>query len=128
MGGVWKNEIEISKKIYLYELMEDYYLFYLDLMFNLYFICDLVVSVGDGLMINKMRELVCRCELLFMEYIIKYYLRFVKYNVLIWLDCDYKFLIEGGDELILNEEIIVIGVFVCILVKVIECLVKNFFS
>lgn len=128
MGGVRKNEIETSKKTYLYELMEDHYPFYLDPMPNLYFTRDPAASVGDGLTINKMREPARRRESLFMEYIIKYHPRFAKHNVPIWLDRDYKFPIEGGDELILNEETIAIGVSARTSAKAIERLAKNLFS
>ncbi|QQP80007.1 arginine deiminase [Bacillus sp. TK-2] len=128
MGGVRKNEIETSKKTHLYELMEDHYPFYLNPMPNLYFTRDPAASVGDGLTINKMREPARRRESLFMEYIIKYHPRFAKHNVPIWLDRDYKFPIEGGDELILNEETIAIGVSARTSAKAIERLAKNLFS
>lgn len=128
MGGVRKSEIETSKKTHLYELMEDHYPFYLDPMPNLYFTRDPAASVGDGLTINKMREPARRRESLFMEYIIKYHPRFANHNVPIWLDRDYKFPIEGGDELILNEETIAIGVSVRTSAKAIERLAKNLFS
>ncbi|MBE5097024.1 MULTISPECIES: arginine deiminase [Bacillus cereus group] len=128
MGGVRKNEIETSKKTHLYELMEDHYPFYLDPMPNLYFTRDPAASVGDGLTINKMREPARRRESLFIEYIIKYHPRFAKHNVPIWLDRDYKFPIEGGDELILNEETIAIGVSARTSAKAIERLAKNLFS
>ncbi|MGF1437057.1 arginine deiminase [Bacillus thuringiensis] len=128
MGGVRKSEIETSKKTHLYELMEDHYPFYLDPMPNLYFTRDPAASVGDGLTINKMREPARRRESLFMEYIIKYHPRFAKHNVPIWLDRDYKFPIEGGDELTLNEETIAIGVSARTSAKAIERLAKNLFS
>ncbi|WP_242235981.1 arginine deiminase [Bacillus cereus group sp. BfR-BA-01316] len=128
MGGVRKSEIETSKKTHLYELMEDHYPFYLDPMPNLYFTRDPAATVGDGLTINKMREPARRRESLFMEYIIKYHPRFANHNVPIWLDRDYKFPIEGGDELILNEETIAIGVSARTSAKAIERLAKNLFS
>ncbi|MCI0766346.1 arginine deiminase [Bacillus sp. TL12] len=128
MGGVRKNEIETSKKTHLYELMEDHYPFYLDPMPNLYFTRDPAASIGDGLTINKMREPARRRESLFMEYIIKYHPRFANHDVPVWLDRDYKFPIEGGDELILNEETIAIGVSARTSAKAIERLAKNLFS
>ncbi|PFJ15371.1 arginine deiminase [Bacillus cereus] len=128
MGGVRKSEIETSKKTHLYELMEDHYPFYLDPMPNLYFTRDPAATVGDGLTINKMREPARRRESLFMEYIIKYHPRFTNHNVPIWLDRNYKFPVEGGDELILNEETIAIGVSARTSAKAIERLAKNLFS
>ncbi|WP_020061660.1 arginine deiminase [Bacillus sp. 123MFChir2] len=128
MGGVRKNEIEASKKTHLYELMEDHYPFYLDPMPNLYFTRDPAASIGGGLTINRMREPARRRESLFMEYIIKHHPRFASHNVPVWLDRDYEFPIEGGDELILNEETIAIGVSARSSAKAIERLAKNLFS
>ncbi|WP_377863546.1 arginine deiminase [Bacillus sp. R86525] len=128
MGGVRKNEIEASKKAHLYELMEDHYPFYLDPMPNLYFTRDPAATIGDGLTINKMREPARRRESLFMEYIIKHHPRFANHNVPVWLDRDYNFPIEGGDELILNAETIAIGVSARTSAKAIERLAKNLFS
>ncbi|MCM3735813.1 arginine deiminase [Bacillus cytotoxicus] len=128
MGGVRKNEIETRKKTHLYELMEDHYPFYLDPMPNLYFTRDPAASIGGGLTINKMREPARRRESLFMEYIIKHHPRFASHNVPVWLDRDYDFPIEGGDELILNEETIAIGVSARSSAKAIERLAKNLFS
>ncbi|MDM5153202.1 arginine deiminase [Bacillus sp. DX1.1] len=128
MGGVRKNEIETSKKTHLYELMEDHYPFYLDPMPNLYFTRDPAATIGDGLTINQMREPARRRESLFMEYIIKHHPRFASHNVPVWLDRDYKFPIEGGDELILNDETIAIGVSARTSAKAIERLAKNLFS
>ncbi|MGG0185482.1 arginine deiminase [Bacillus rhizoplanae] len=128
MGGVRKSEIETDKKAHLYELMEEHYPFYLDPMPNLYFTRDPAATIGEGLTINRMREPARRRESLFMEYIIKYHPRFASHNVPVWLDRDYKFPIEGGDELILNEETIAIGVSARSSAKAIERLAKNLFS
>lgn len=128
MGGVRKNEIETSKKAQLYEFMEDHYPFYLDPMPNLYFTRDPAAVIGDGLTINKMREPARRRESLFMEYIIKYHPRFATHHVPVWLDRNYKFPIEGGDELILNEETIAIGVSARTSAKAIERLALNLFN
>ncbi|PEZ06170.1 arginine deiminase [Bacillus sp. AFS018417] len=128
MGGVRKSEIETNKKAHLYELMEEHYPFYLDPMPNLYFTRDPAATIGEGLTINRMREPARRRESLFMEYIIKYHPRFASHNVPVWLDRDYKFPIEGGDELILNEETIAIGVSARSSAKAIERLAKNLFS
>ncbi|WP_242144365.1 MULTISPECIES: arginine deiminase [unclassified Bacillus cereus group] len=130
MGGVRKNEINIntSKKTHLYELVEDHYPFYLDPMPNLYFTRDPAATIGEGVTINKMREPARRRESLFMEFIMKYHPRFANHNVPVWLDHDYKFPIEGGDELILNEETVAIGVSARTSAKAIEQLAKNLFK
>ncbi|RRJ66962.1 arginine deiminase [Paenibacillus oralis] len=128
MSGVRKNEIETSKKIQLYEFIEDHSPFYLVPMPNLYFTRDPAAVIGDGLTINKMRETARRRESLFMEYIINHHPRFAGHHVPVWLDRNYQFPIEGGDELILNEETIAIGVSARTSAKAIERLALNLFS
>lgn len=128
MSGVRKNEIETSQKMQLYEFMEDHSPFYLVPMPNLYFTRDPAAVIGDGLTINKMRETARRRESLFMEYIINHHPRFAGHHVPVWLDRNYPFPIEGGDELILNEETIAIGVSARTSAKAIERLALNLFS
>lgn len=128
MSGVRKNEIDIVKKAHLFELMEDHYPFYLDPMPNLYFTRDPAASIGNGLSINRMRQPARRRESLFMEYIIKYHPRFATHNVPVWLDRNYNFPIEGGDELVLSEEVVAIGVSERTSAKAIERLALNLFK
>lgn len=128
MSGVRKNEIEAKRKAHLYELMEDHYPFYMDPMPNLYFTRDPAASIGNGLTINKMRQPARQRESLFMEYIIKHHPRFAGQDVPVWLDRNYDFPIEGGDELVLSEEVIAIGVSERTSAKAIERLAKNLFA
>jgi len=128
MSGVLKREIEASKKTHLYELMEDHYPFYLDPMPNLYFTRDPAASIGTGLSINKMREPARRRESLFMQYIIQHHPRFSSHDVPVWLDRDYEFSIEGGDELVLSDEVVAIGVSARTSAKAIERLALNLFQ
>jgi arginine deiminase len=128
MSGILKREIEPEKKAHLYEFMEDHYPFYLDPMPNLYFTRDPAACIGNGLSINKMREPARRRESLFMQYIIKYHPRFAGHDVPIWLDRDFEFSIEGGDELILSDEVVAIGVSARTSARAIEKLALNLFK
>ncbi|MEH6940855.1 arginine deiminase [Bacillus sp. JJ722] len=128
MSGVRKTEIEAKKKTHLYELMEDHYPFYLDPMPNLYFTRDPAASIGNGLSINRMRQPARRRESLFMEYIINHHPRFANHNIPVWLDRNFDFPVEGGDELVLSEEVIAIGVSERTSAKAIERLALNLFS
>lgn len=128
MSGVRKNEIETTKKVHLFEFLEDHYPFYLDPMPNLYFTRDPAASIGNGLTINKMREPARQRESLFMEYIMKHHPRFANHDIPIWLNRDYQFPIEGGDELILSEEVIAIGISSRTAAKSIERLALNLFK
>ncbi|WML42245.1 arginine deiminase [Neobacillus sp. OS1-2] len=128
MSGILKREIEPEKKSHLYELMEDHYPFYLDPMPNLYFTRDPAASIGNGLSINRMREPARRRESLFMQYIINHHPRFARHNVPVWLDRDFGFSIEGGDELVLNDEVVAIGVSARTSARAIEKLALNLFK
>ena len=128
MSGVLKKEIETSKKLHLYEYMDDHYPFYLDPMPNLYFTRDPAASIGNGISINKMREPARQRESLFMQYIIKHHPRFSDHQVPVWFDRDYPFSIEGGDELVLSDEVIAIGVSERSSARAIEKLAVNLFK
>ncbi len=128
MSGVLKREIEPSKKTHLYELMEDHYPFYLDPMPNLYFTRDPAACIGQGLSINRMREPARQRESLFIEYIMKHHPRFAGRNIPVWLDRNYPYPIEGGDELVLNDEVVAIGVSARTSAKAIERLALNLFD
>ncbi|WP_048602157.1 arginine deiminase [Rubeoparvulum massiliense] len=110
MAGIRKKEIPKNRKMHLYEMLEDIYPFYLDPMPNLYFTRDPAATIGSGLTINRMSKPARRRESLFMEYIIKYHPRFSSHEIPVWIDRDYRFSIEGGDELVLGNEIVAIGI------------------
>jgi arginine deiminase len=128
MSGILKREIDARKKTHLYEYMDDHYPFYLDPMPNLYFTRDPAASIGNGLSINRMCEPARRRESLFIKYIIKHHPRFSVHNVPVWLDRSFPFPIEGGDELILSNEVIAIGVSSRTSARAIEKLALNLFK
>ncbi len=128
MAGVRKNEIASQKKTHLYELMEDHHPFYLDPMPNLYFTRDPAAVMGNGMTINKMYQPARRRESMFMEYVMKYHQRFANKDVPIWLNRDYGFSIEGGDELVLSDEVVAIGVSERTSAQAIEQLALNLFQ
>ncbi|MBA4603071.1 arginine deiminase [Thermoactinomyces mirandus] len=127
-SGVRKSEIDLSKRVHLYELLEDHYPFYLDPMPNLYFTRDPAASIGNGLTINRMREKARRRESLFMAYIIKYHPRFANEEIPIWFNRDFEHSLEGGDELVLNKETIAIGISSRTSAKAIEHFALNLFN
>ncbi len=112
MAGIRKNEVTLPEehKQQLHEMVEDvYYPFYLDPMPNLYFTRDFAATIGNGLTINRMHWPARRRESLFMQYIIKYHPRFAGQNIPVWYDRDNKFSIEGGDELVISKDTMIIG-------------------
>lgn len=109
MAGVRKEEIQLETN-HLVEYLDDRYPFYLDPMPNLYFTRDPQASVGRGMTVNRMYWRARRRESLFMTYILKYHPRFKDENTPVWLDRNSPFNIEGGDELILSQEVVAIGI------------------
>jgi arginine deiminase len=95
---------------------------------NLYFTRDPAASIGNGLSINKMREPARRRESLFMQYIIKHHPRFAGHDVPVWLDRDFGFSIEGGDELVLSDEVVAIGISARTSARATEKLALNLFK
>lgn len=128
MSGVLKSEINPEKKIHLHELMDDYYPFFLDPMPNLYFTRDPAAVIGNGISLNKMCEGARKRESLFMDFIIKHHSRFSGFDIPHWYERDEYYPIEGGDELVLSEEVIAIGVSARTSAQAIEKLAKRIFS
>lgn len=128
MAGVLKSEIDFEKKIHLHELMDDYYPFFLDPMPNLYFTRDPAAVIGNGITLNKMCENARKRESLFMDFIIKYHPRFSQHNIPHFYDRSEYFPLEGGDELVLNSEVIAIGVSARTSAQAIETLARRIFS
>ena len=112
MAGVRKDEISLPpEQQQLHTMVEhEQYPFYLDPMPNLYFTRDPAAAIGQGLTINKMHWPARRRESLFMRYIIDHHPRFAGKNVPVWYDRSQPFSIEGGDELVLNNHTMAIGI------------------
>lgn len=85
------------------------YPFLLSPMPNLYFTRDAFACIGHGVTLNSMRKSIRRRETIFGEYIFKYHQEFKDSNIKIYYDRNSKLNIEGGDELILSDEILAIG-------------------
>lgn len=128
MSGVLKEEIDTTKKVHLYELMSDHYPFYLDPMPNLYFTRDPAAIIGNGISINKMREVARQRESIFMEFIMKHHPRFASHDIPVWIDRNSNFPIEGGDELVISKDTVAIGVSARTSARAIERLALNLFE
>src|SRR5680860_524111 len=107
---------------------KDPYPFYLDPMPNLYFTRDTGAAIGDGVTINRMHWPARRRESLFLKYIIKHHPRFSNYEVPIWYDRNKHFSMEGGDALVLNPEVITLGISERTTPEAIETIAVNLFK
>lgn len=109
IAGVKKCEIPEFKATSFADIVSTDYPFYLDPMPNLYFTRDPGACVGNGLNIHHMCTDARRREAILLQYMFKYNRDFATEDNKLWYDYDMESSIEGGDVLVLNKEVVAIG-------------------
>lgn len=110
IAGIRKSAIHNSTPS-LADLAEDPdYPFYLDPMPNVYFTRDQQAAIGAGMTINRMTFRARRRESLFMETILKNHPDFKNATIPVWRDRYHHGRLEGGDELVLNNHVLAVGI------------------
>lgn len=110
IAGIRKSAIHNSTPS-LVDLAEDPdYPFYLDPMPNVYFTRDQQAAIGSGMTINRMTFRARRRESLFMETILKNHPDFKNATIPVWRDRYHHGRLEGGDELVLNNHVLAVGI------------------
>lgn len=102
--------------------------FYLAPLPSLYFPRDIFASIGQGISIHPMSFAARKRESLFMSYIYRNHPFFVDQKTPLWLDRDFPATIEGGDILVLSEEVLAIGISQRSQPAAIEALAKKLFA
>lgn len=102
MSGIRRKELGIDES-------KEEYPFLMYPMPNLYFTRDPFASIGKGITINAMRTKTRRRETMFAKYIFKYHPEFKDSGIPLWYDRTGEYCIEGGDELVLSDEVLAIG-------------------
>lgn len=110
MEGIHKDELSDYKRSSLADRIGAGYPFMIDPMPNLYFTRDPFATIGTGISLNHMRNVTRSRETLFAKYIFDHHARFKDVAVPRWYDRTDDFSIEGGDELILSDKVVAIGV------------------
>ena len=110
MAGVRKSELKNYKAQSLSDMVGSEYPFVLDPMPNLYFTRDPFATIGTGITLNHMRTETRNRETIFAKYIFDYHPRFKDSEVPIWFDRDEDTSLEGGDELILSDKVLAVGI------------------
>lgn len=129
-SGVRRNEVDLDIR---YESLHDLAgsdasnPFLLDPLPNAYFTRDPQAAIGSGITINRMTFEARRSESLFTEFVMKYHPRFAE-KVVVWRDRNHLTRIEGGDELVLNEHVLAVGVSQRTSSKSVEGLARELFS
>lgn len=108
ISGVKKSELSV-KSTSLADYISSGYPYYTDPMPNLYFTRDQGACVGDGVSIHHMSTAARRREALLLKYMFRYDSSFAPEGTNIWYDYDQAYSMEGGDVLVLSDEIVAIG-------------------
>ncbi|SKC58576.1 arginine deiminase [Maledivibacter halophilus] len=110
MAGIRKEEVGSNIKSSLTDIVESNYPFITDPMPNLYFTRDPFATIGSGVSLNHMKTVTRNRETLFSKYIFKYHKDFKDAIIPFWYDRKENASIEGGDQLILSNKVIAIGI------------------
>lgn len=110
MEGIRKDDVKDYQKTSLTDMIESSYPFIVDPMPNLYFTRDPFATIGSGISLNRMKTVTRNRETLFSKYIFKYHEMFRDANIPFWYDREEKTPIEGGDQLVLSDKVIAIGI------------------
>ncbi|SYW16696.1 arginine deiminase [Oenococcus oeni] len=128
MAGVRFDEIEFSSKDLQNFSFDQTRPFLMAPMPNLYFTRDPSASIGDGLTINRMTFKARRRESMFTELVINHHPRFANKNINVWRDRNHVARLEGGDELVLSDHVLAIGLSQRTSSEAIKDVAKNLFA
>ena len=124
IAGIKKSELPNFEARSLADRI-DSYPFVSDPMPNLYFTRDPFASIGNGISLNKMYSVTRGRETIFGEYIFKYHPEYKTTPLYYSRDEDMN--IEGGDIMVLNEHVLIIGISQRTCPEAAERLAKNIF-
>ena len=127
MAGIRKDEIDYRLNS-LTELVNADYPFICDPLPNLYFTRDPFVTIGSGVSLNHMYTETRRRETIFAKYIFSSHPEFSEQQIPLWYHREETTSIEGGDILILDKDILAIGISQRTETKSIEKLCRRLFS
>lgn len=128
IAGVRKKDMPEDMQNKLPEASDSSYIFYIDPMPNLYFTRDIGAVIGNGLSISKMKTEARKRETLLLKLIYDHHPLFKGSDAPLWYGRELPYSIEGGDELVLNSEMIAVGCSERTDPKAIETLAKNIFK
>ncbi len=124
--GLRKTDISWYGKKNLVDFLDDEYPFLIDPMPNLYFTRDPFASIGHGVTIHKMNTKTRNRETLLAKYIFKYNTNYR--NTEVFYDRSEDSSLEGGDILVLNHEVVGVGISERTHPNAIEMLAKKLLS
>ena len=124
IAGIKKTDLPSYDVRTLSDHVEEY-LFVVDPMPNLYFQRDPFASIGGGVSLNKMYSVTRSRETIFGEFIFRYHPVYKKTPLYFSRYEDVN--IEGGDIMVLNNHVLIVGVSQRTSPEAVERLAKNLF-
>lgn len=125
--GVRKDDLELTTLDLAAVSENTEWPFLMDPLPNAYFTRDPQASIGDGMSVNKMTFPARQRESMITEYILKYNARFAG-KVKVWRDRNHASHIEGGDEQVLSDHVLAIGISQRTTADAIQDIAKSLFA
>jgi len=128
-GGLDKSDVEIPKdQLHLAGFIYKDYPLYIDPLPNLYFTRDFSSVIANGISLNTMHTVARRRETLLIKYIYENHPLIKPHNHPLWYGPHIQHSIEGGDILVLSDEVVAIGCSERTSPEGIESLTRNLFK
>lgn len=128
MSGIRKSEVTGFRAQSLESMLHTSYPFIIDPMPNLYFTRDPFSTIGNGISLNKMHTITRNRETIFSSYIFKHHPLFQSQEIPFWYDRVNEGSIEGGDQLILSDKVLAVGLSQRTCAYSVEYLAQNIFK
>ena len=109
IAGIRKTDLTDYEPRTLAEKIDEAYPFYMDPMPNMYCTRDQGACIGNGVNIHHMSTATRRRESLLLRYMYEFNTDFAPAGTEKWYDYDDPYSLEGGDILVLNKEIVAVG-------------------
>ncbi|MEA3423572.1 MAG: arginine deiminase [Bacillota bacterium] len=126
--GIRVEEFPVGNTNSLSDLVMNEYPFIVDPMPNLYFTRDPFATIGNGVSLNHMATVTRNRETIFGQYIFKYHEEFKNHEIPFWYNRDLPFSIEGGDQLIISDKVLAVGISQRTQPDAIDILAENLFA
>ncbi|RLK63690.1 arginine deiminase [Atopobacter sp. AH10] len=128
MAGIQKAELPELEEKNLSDMVDSDYPFAIDPMPNLYFTRDNFASIGYGISLNRMYSVTRNREVIYAKYIFNYHPKYKDAYVPRLYSPEYTSRIEGGDELVLSNKVLAVGMSQRTAPESIEVLAQHLFD
>ncbi|MBZ6527437.1 arginine deiminase [Aerococcaceae bacterium DSM 111021] len=128
MAGFRKDEVDVEEGTTLLDTLEKDYPLLIDPMPSLYFTRDPFATIGQGISLNHMYSETRKRETIYGKYIFKYHPAVKDNPVPLYYFREESTYIEGGDILVLSEDVLAIGISQRTDARSIEKLARNLFE